>query len=154
MFYEKGVLRNFPKFTEKHLCQSLFLNNLSIVNTKHRRFSSSFSFNSSNENKIHLGVHKACRSKNITLKFMKLNVESFIFFICHLQIYCVKRGEFPNNLKHADVLPAYKKKDKCDKTNHRPFNILSNVFKVFKGHRKGHKPQHSILNMTAHLKDS
>ena len=26
MFYKKGVLKNFVKFTEKHLCQSLFLN--------------------------------------------------------------------------------------------------------------------------------
>ena len=25
MFCKKGVLRNFAKFTEKHLCQSLFL---------------------------------------------------------------------------------------------------------------------------------
>ena len=28
MFCEKGVLRNFAKFTGKHLCQSLFLINL------------------------------------------------------------------------------------------------------------------------------
>ena len=26
MFYEKGVLKNFAKFTGKHLCQSLFFN--------------------------------------------------------------------------------------------------------------------------------
>ena len=26
VFYKKGVLRNFAKFTGKHLCQSLFLN--------------------------------------------------------------------------------------------------------------------------------
>ena len=26
MFYKKGVLRNLTKFTEKHLCQSLFFN--------------------------------------------------------------------------------------------------------------------------------
>ena len=25
VFYEKGVLKNFTKFTEKHLCQSLFI---------------------------------------------------------------------------------------------------------------------------------
>ena len=28
MFCEKGVLRNFSKFTGKHLCQSLFFNNV------------------------------------------------------------------------------------------------------------------------------
>ena len=26
LFYEKGVLKNFPKFTGKHLCKSLFFN--------------------------------------------------------------------------------------------------------------------------------
>ena len=26
MFWKKGVLRNFTKFTGKHLCQSLFFN--------------------------------------------------------------------------------------------------------------------------------
>ena len=26
VFYKKGVLRNFAKFTGKHLCQSLFFN--------------------------------------------------------------------------------------------------------------------------------
>ena len=26
VFYKKGVLRNFTKFTPKHLCQSLFFN--------------------------------------------------------------------------------------------------------------------------------
>ena len=26
IFCKKGVLRNFPKFTEKHLCQSFFFN--------------------------------------------------------------------------------------------------------------------------------
>ena len=29
VFCEKGVLRNFAKFTEKHLCQSLFFNKAS-----------------------------------------------------------------------------------------------------------------------------
>ena len=28
VFPKKGVLRNFAKFTEKHLCQRLFFNNL------------------------------------------------------------------------------------------------------------------------------
>ena len=28
---KKGVLRNFPKFTGKHLCRSLFLNNVACL---------------------------------------------------------------------------------------------------------------------------
>ena len=30
VFCEKGFLRNFTKFTEKHLCQSLFLNKVAV----------------------------------------------------------------------------------------------------------------------------
>ena len=28
VFYKKGTLKNFTKFTVKHLCQSLFLNKI------------------------------------------------------------------------------------------------------------------------------
>ena len=31
MFCKKGVLRNFAKFTGKHLCQSLFFNNVEAL---------------------------------------------------------------------------------------------------------------------------
>ena len=31
VFHEKGGLKNFPKFTGKHLCQGLFLNNVTGV---------------------------------------------------------------------------------------------------------------------------
>ena len=30
VFYKKGVLRNFAKFTAKHLCQSLFFKKLQV----------------------------------------------------------------------------------------------------------------------------
>ena len=34
MFYKKGVLRNFTKFTGKHLCQSLFFNKVADLRRK------------------------------------------------------------------------------------------------------------------------
>ena len=34
MFYEKDVLRNFAKFTGKHLCQRLFLNKVAGLRAK------------------------------------------------------------------------------------------------------------------------
>ena len=101
-----------------------------------------------------MGVHKACQSKKVQLKIIKLNVESFSYFICQLQNYCIKRGEFSNDLKHADVLSANEKTDNCKKFNHRTFKIFSNILKVFKGHSKGYSSQYSALNMTIHLKES
>ena len=67
-----------------------------------------------------------------------------------------------------------KKKDKCDKTNHRPESILPNTAKIYEerineqlyeyfsdkhvpsqsGFRKGYSSQHSILVMTEKFKDS
>ena len=40
VFYIKGVLRNFTKFTGKHLCQSLFLNK--VAGLRHRCFPANF----------------------------------------------------------------------------------------------------------------
>ena len=34
VFYKKGVLRNFAKFTGKHLCQSLFFNKVAGLRPK------------------------------------------------------------------------------------------------------------------------
>ena len=51
LFCKKGVLRNFAKFTEKHLCQSLFFNKVAglppNMQSKHRTLMNliiSFSF--------------------------------------------------------------------------------------------------------------
>ena len=40
VFCQKGVLRNFAKFTEKHLCQSLFFNK--VAGLRHRCFPVNF----------------------------------------------------------------------------------------------------------------
>ena len=42
LFYKKGVLRNFAKFTEKHLCQSLFLLKFIRPQAWHRCFPVNF----------------------------------------------------------------------------------------------------------------
>ena len=35
VFYKKGVLRNFAKFSGKHLCQSLFFNKVAGLSIPH-----------------------------------------------------------------------------------------------------------------------
>ena len=34
-------------------------------------------------------------------------------------------------MKHADIVPVYKKNNKCEKENHRPVSILSNLSKIY-----------------------
>ena len=44
---------------------------------------------------------------------------------------CIDEGEFLSELKHTNIVPIHKKKDKSDKSNHRPVSILSNYSKVY-----------------------
>ena len=41
------------------------------------------------------------------------------------------KGVFPDDLKHVDVTPIHKKKDKSDKTNYRSVSILPNISKIY-----------------------
>ena len=44
--------------------------------------------------------------------------------------YCIAYGEIPDELKHIDVIPIYKKNEKCTKRNYRPVSILTNISKT------------------------
>ena len=44
---------------------------------------------------------------------------------------CVDKGEFPNSLKHTDIVPVHKEKSKIGKTNYMPVRVLSNLFKLY-----------------------
>ena len=45
--------------------------------------------------------------------------------------YYIGYGEFCDELKHADVKPAHKKNEKCEKTNYIPVDILINISKIY-----------------------
>ena len=74
-----------------------------------------FKFKSTNENEDrkvikNLNVHKTCQGSKILTKNIKLKIDSFTSFICQHSHYCISIGEFPNELKHADVILVHKKK--------------------------------------------
>ena len=54
-----------------------------------------------------------------------MNRDIFVGFLASFD-----EGVFPDYLKHADVTPVYKKKDKSDKTNYKPVTILTNISKI------------------------
>ena len=43
----------------------------------------------------------------------------------------LKNGDFPDNLKLADITPVFKKKNPLHKVNHRPVSVLPSISKVF-----------------------
>ena len=80
---------------------------------------------------------------------------------------CLKDGLFPNELKLANVSPAFKKDDDLNRENYRPVSILSYLSKVFErifykqinrfitskcstflcGFRKNHNSQYLLLKI-------
>ena len=68
---------------------------------------------------------------DIPTKVIKMNKDNFAYFIMDHFNYCIAYGEFPDELKHADVIPVHKKNEKCDKTNYRPVGILTNILKIY-----------------------
>ena len=112
-----------------------FENHSSIKNIKSKKFNSTFSFENTYTDvamKVtnNLNVAKSCQINDIPTKVIKMNKDIFANFITDHFNYCIAYGEFPNELKHADVIPSHKKNEKCDKTNYRPGSILTNTSKI------------------------
>ena len=74
-----------------------------------------------------LNVAKTCQANDIPTKIIKINKDIFANFITDHSNYCIANGEFPDELKNADVIAVDKKNEKCNKTNYRPVSILTNI---------------------------
>ena len=55
-----------------------------------------------------LKVAKSCQINDITTKVIKMNKDIFANFITDHFNYCIAYGEFPDELKHAEVYPFTK----------------------------------------------
>ena len=97
-----------------------FQNHPSVVNINQRELNSTFTFKHTNENEVrkiikNLNVRKTCQDNDISTKIIKLNIDLFSSFICKNFNYCKSVGKFPNELKHADLIPVHKKRIKVIK---------------------------------------
>ena len=113
-----------------------FENHPSIKNIKSKKFNSTFSFENTHTDVVmnvsnNLNVAKSCQINDIPTKVIKMNKDVFANFITNPFNYCIAYGEFPDELKHADVIPVHKKNEKCDKTNYRPVSILTKISKIY-----------------------
>ena len=79
-----------------------------------------------------LNIEKAIQSNDVPTKIIRLNKDIFGNFIrSDFNNNCIENGIFSDDLKQADVIPAHKKNDKCDKSNYRPVSILPNISKIY-----------------------
>ena len=78
-----------------------------------------------------LNLAKTCQVNDIPPQFIKMNKIIFANFLMDHLYYCIVYGEFPDKLKHADVISFHKQNGKCNKTNSRPVSILTNISKTY-----------------------
>ena len=108
----------------------------SIFKIKAKGFDSTFHFGKTSCNEVekiisNLNIKKSCQKEDIPTKIIKLNKDLIAKLVVENCNSCIDKGEFPSELKHADIVPIHKKKGKSDKSNYRPVSILSNYSKVY-----------------------
>ena len=119
-----------------------------------------------------LDTSKAYQKDNIPPKLLKDNNDICSIVLSSDINRCIHNGNFPNNLKNADITPTFKKGDRLSKRNYRPVSILPTLSKVYekilyrqiyeycnrifskylRGFRKHHSTQHCLLFMLETLK--
>ena len=83
------------------------------------------------KNKILAEIHnldkkKAYQESDIPVKIIKDNIDIFSEFILHNFNNLIFDATFSSELKKADVIPVFKKKDQKNVENYRPVSILPN----------------------------
>ena len=121
-----------------------------------------------------LNTAKPCQNADTPNKIIKLNKDIFAKFLSNNFNHGIDEGEFPYELRHADVIPVHEKKDKGVKENYRPVSILTSISKIYEkllynqlyGYfdnilspnqcvfRKGHSAQECLLVMIEKFKES
>ena len=74
---------------------------------------------------------KAVRENDVSNNFLKLSNTVISPFLCTIFNSCIQRGEFPDALKIAEVVPVFKKEDSNLLTNYCPISTLSQTSKIF-----------------------
>ena len=88
-----------------------------------------FSFIFETKNKTLAEIHnldnkKACQESDITVKIIKDNIDIFSEFLFHNFNNSIFDATFPSELKNADVISVFKKKDRKNVENYRPVSCL------------------------------
>ena len=78
-----------------------------------------------------LNTKRSCQTSDTPIKIIKLNFDIFSNFIYKHFNYCIDKGEFPNDMKHVDIIPIHEKKTTSEKENYLPVSILLNLSKIY-----------------------
>ena len=108
----------------------------SVTNIKNKNFESTFSFKKTAPEEVvkvirNLNIRKSCQTTDIPTKVIKLNSDILAKFIYKHFSYCIDRGKFPNELKHAELVAVHQKNCQRDTENYRPVSVLWNFSKIY-----------------------
>ena len=109
-----------------------FQNHPSILKIKSNQTYSGLTFQTVNYEEVltelkTLDMSKSIQLEGIPTELVKVNLNIFATFL----VSCIKKEEFLDKLKTADITPALKKGDKNEKSNYRPVSILPIWSKVY-----------------------
>ena len=95
-----------------------------------------FSFIFETKNKVLAEIHnlynkKTCQESDIPVKIIKDNIDIFSEFIFHNFNNSIFDATFPSELKSADVIAVFIKKDRNNVKNYHPVSILPNLSKIY-----------------------
>ena len=75
--------------------------------------------------------NKNSNVQELSVSILKLNSQFFALPLSTLFNQSINNGKFPQQLKHATVIPIHKKASKEEIGNYRPISLLSNISKIF-----------------------
>ena len=76
-------------------------------------------------------MSKTTQLEGVPTKIVKGNLNIFATLLAKDINTRIRKGEFLDKLKTADITPAFKRGDKHDKSNYRPVSILTILSKVY-----------------------
>ena len=167
-------LKPSPRFSNLKDIINFYQNHISIIKIMSQSNSEFEPFHfpriSSNELKkeiLNLNNKKATREGDIPVSLLKGSIDTYLPLLTEITNSSFGQNEFTNELKLADIIPIFKKKDPLNKENYRPVSILSHMSKVFERliykeignfikikllvklcrFRKNHNTQYSLISM-------
>ena len=70
-----------------------------------------------------INVKKATGYDMMPPKLVKLSSPYLCYPLCIIINICIDQGVFPDSMKHAEIVPIFKKGGKMEKSNYRPVSI-------------------------------